>query len=247
MVNSEWFCYGASVQGPGHKITDTPNQDAWDVVDFPDFTGLLVSDGVGSCENADKGSHAACFGAAGAIHNILKTGYDRRRFVETIHHNYLSGLRGLEPLSCLATCLFGVRLGDGYIHLGMLGDGLAAVLLKNGTVSSLLDDKALVFSNIVRPLGPTVDFSDWMFMDIPEEQCKAVFLCTDGVADDFDDGQKRDEFVRGYLEYTMSRPCELAALDTVEMLTNWPVPKHTDDKTIACMYRKEDADGRRRG
>jgi serine/threonine protein phosphatase PrpC len=86
-----------------------------------------------------------------------------------------------------------------------------------------------------------------MFMDIPEEQCKAVFLCTDGVADDFDDVQKRDEFVRGYLEYTMSRPCELATLDTVEMLTNWPVPKHTDDKTIACMYRKEDSDGRRRG
>lgn len=241
MVSSGWFCYGASVQGPGHKITNTPNQDAWRVVDAPGFTGLLVSDGVGSCEHADKGSHAVCFGAAGAIHSILKTGYDRQHFAEAIHHNYLSGLRGLDPSSCLATCLFGVRLGDGYIHLGMLGDGLAAVLFENGTVSSLSDDKSLAFSNIVRPLGPTVAFSDWMFMDVPENQCKAVFLCTDGVADDFDDVQKRDAFVRDYLEYTMSRPCELAALDTVEMLANWPVPKHTDDKTIACMYRKENS------
>lgn len=243
MVSSEWFCYGASVQGPGHKAANTPNQDAWEIVDTPECSGLLVSDGVGSCKNADKGSQAACFGAAGAIVGISPAGYDRRLVADAIHQNYLMGLRGLEPSSCLATCLFGIRLGDGYIHLGMLGDGLAAVLLKNGKVCSLLDDKALLFSNVVRPLGPTVDFSDWMFLDVPEDECRAVFLCTDGVADDFDDAEKRDGFVRGYLEYTMSKPAALAVQDTTEMLVNWPVPKHSDDKTIACMYRKVDAHG----
>ena len=37
---------------------------------------------------------------------------------------------------------------------------------------------------------------------------------------------------RGLAQVTASRLAR-------EMLENWPVPKHSDDKTIACLFRAE--------
>ena len=128
---------------------------------------------------------------------------------------------------------------DGAIHLGMLGDGLVAVVKRNGSVVSLSENKTQGFSNVTTALSSNVSANDWRYLLLPEEQCIAVLLCTDGVADDLDDA---DGFVTGFVEAHRT----LASVSTNrrihEMLENWPTPRHSDDKTLACLCHEEVAD-----
>jgi hypothetical protein len=59
------------------------------------------------------------------------------------------------------------------------------------------------------------------------------------VSDDLED---IDGFVKGFLEAHRGLAAESANRDVREMLENWPTPKHSDDKTIACLFRQEMAD-----
>jgi serine/threonine protein phosphatase PrpC len=71
---------------------------------------------------------------------------------------------------------------------------------------------------------------------MPEEDCAAVLLCTDGVADDLDNV---DGFVKGFIEAHRPLAAVSANRHVREMLENWPTPKHSDDKTIACLCRED--------
>jgi hypothetical protein len=77
-------------------------------------------------------------------------------------------------------------------------------------------------------------------LSLPEEECIAVLLCTDGVADDLDNV---DGFVSGFIE----AHCSIAEISanrriSENMLEKWPTPKHSDDKTIACLCREDVSD-----
>ena len=126
------------------------------------------------------------------------------------------------------------------IHLGMLGDGLAAAVKSDGSVMSLSEDKSIGFSNITAALSPNASAKDWQHLSLLEEECVAILLCTDGVADDLD---KADGFVKEFID----AHCPLAAVRANqhirEMLENWPTPKHSVDKTIACLCREEITNG----
>jgi hypothetical protein len=122
----------------------------------------------------------------------------------------------------------------------MLGDGLAAAVKSDGSVVSLSEDKARGFSNITVALSSKASTKDWQHLSLLEEDCVAILLCTDGVADDLDNV---DGFVKGFID----AHCPLAAVRANqhirEMLENWPTPKHSDDKTIACLCREEITNG----
>ena len=60
MVMSQWISFGASVPGPGHVRMRMPNQDSFLVATHTWGDVAVVSDGVGSCANAECGSDAAC-------------------------------------------------------------------------------------------------------------------------------------------------------------------------------------------
>ena len=121
----------------------------------------------------------------------------------------------------------------------MLGDGLVAALKHDRSVVSLTEDKGYGFSNITTALSPNVSPNEWRHISLPEEECIAVFLCTDGVADDLDDV---DGFVSGFIEAHCSIAEISANRRTREMLEKWPTPKHSDDKTIACLFREDALD-----
>ena len=124
--------------------------------------------------------------------------------------------------------------------MGMLGDGLAAVLKVDGSVVSLSEDKSQSFSNITAALTPNACSEDWRHLSLQEEECDAVLLCTDGVADDLENG---GEFVKGFIEAHRALATVSANRHTRAMLENWPTPKHSDDKTIVCLFRSEAFDG----
>ena len=105
-----------------------------------------------------------------------------------------------------------------------------------GSIVSLSEDKSQGFSNITAALSPNVSEKDWQYLSLPEEECAAVLLCTDGVADDLDNV---DGFVKGFIEAHRPLAAVSASRHVREMLENWPTPKHSDDKTIVCLCRED--------
>jgi serine/threonine protein phosphatase PrpC len=243
----DWCSFGASVIGPGHISTSKPNQDAWLSFHNSWGDGIAVSDGLGSKPLSEFGSLFACRSVKRATHSLSRaddiakglTGDDRSRFLESIHSNWLEMVKPLPPRDASATCLFAFSLGDGRIWAGMLGDGCVAVAKKDGGVVILADDKSSSFSNMTSALSATFDDRHWQLSSIPEDETLAIILCTDGVSDDLEDIKG---FVQGFIEAYCGLPVVSAARSAREMLENWPTPKHSDDKTIACLFKREPDD-----
>jgi serine/threonine protein phosphatase PrpC len=235
-----WKSFGASVIGPSHIATGKPNQDAWAAFHRAWGDGIVVSDGVGSKPFSDFGSHAACLAVACAVHACHgRTGIGHAFLSDRIKNNWLSIIAPLEPRGCAATCLFAFRMNDGVLRMGMLGDGLAAAVNTDGSVMSLSDDKTEGFSNITAALSPNMAEKDWQWLSLPEEDCRSIVLCTDGVADDL---KNPDGFIKEFAGAHRDLSSVSAARRAREVLENWPTPKHSDDKTIACLFREEVAD-----
>ncbi len=164
---------------------------------------------------------------------------DQALFCDRIKRKWLSLIMPLDAGDCAATCVFAFRINDGCIRVGMLGDGLAAVVKPDGVVLTLSDDKSEGFSNITAALSANTTAKDWRWLSVPEADCRSIVLCTDGVADDLSD-------VNGFVRELSDSHCRLSSLSAArrvrEALANWPTPKHSDDKTIACLFREEVAD-----
>lgn len=239
-----WLSFGASEIGPAHIKTGTPNQDSWASFHHSGYDVLVVSDGMGSKAFSEFGSAMACKAVDQAVCHFLlefqrvdlKGQDDRYAFLDRIRDYWVDGIAPLTAKEASATCLFAVRAGDGTVWVGMLGDGLAAAVLENGSARLLQDVKDESFSNVTTALSETTKASDWKVMGIPERQCKAVLLCTDGVADDLVDAEG---FVCGAVEALCVLPAITASSETSDMLIDWPTPKHSDDKTMACLYKRE--------
>jgi serine/threonine protein phosphatase PrpC len=235
-----WRSFGASVIGPGHVAAGMPNQDAWAFFHRIWGDGIVVSDGLGSKLLSDFGSRAACLAVARAVHGCSgKPNMDRAVLSDQIKCKWLSLLAPLSPRDCAATCLFAFRMNDGVIRMGMLGDGLAAALKADGSVATLSDNKSEGFSNITAALSTDVTEKDWRWLSIPEDDCQSIVLCTDGVADDLSDATG---FIKEFCDAHRGLSSVSAARRAREALEKWPTPRHTDDKTIACLFREEVAD-----
>lgn len=241
-----WKSFGASVIGPGHVADGMPNQDAWLAFHHIWGDGIVVSDGLGSKPSSDYGSDAACRAVERAVrqfsveaHNPEPAEGQYSALLSDILNGWLESISPLDPKDSSATCLFGFRVGDGLVRMGMLGDGWAAAVKRDGSVVSISDDKTTGFSNITSALSPSTSEKNWTVVDVPETECEAIVLCTDGVSDDLEDVEGfTAEFVKafsGFAQLTASRKAH-------EMLEDWPVPKHSDDKTIACLLRTEAGD-----
>lgn len=236
-----WQSFGASVIGPGHVARGQVNQDAWRPFHFFRGDGIVVADGLGSKQHSDFGSAAACRAVIQAVRSINGEDKDPRpQLLDLIRDNWLSRVSPLGAHACSSTCLFGYRRDDDVeLHVGMLGDGLAAVLRTDGPIAVLSDDKSKGFSNITSALSPDSKTSDWQCLSLPQDECDLVLLCTDGIADDLQDVEG---FVREFAAAYRHLGSLAAARRLRKMLANWPTPKHTDDKTIACLFKSETPD-----
>ena len=239
-----WLSFGASEIGPAHIRTKKPNQDSWASFHHANCDVVVVSDGIGSKEYSEFGSSMACRAVDQAVCSTMlsqgELALDRpansTAFFDLVHEAWVNGISPLSPNDASATCLFVVRENDENIWLGMLGDGLIAAVLNDGSVKTLHDSKNDSFSNITDSLAEQTPISSWKTMLIPVKDCRAVVLCTDGISDDLIDPEG---FVRDYVEAFCDLPTVVATSSSADMLVDWPTPKHSDDKTIACLFRRE--------
>lgn len=242
----QWCSFGASEIGPAHISTGMPNQDSWASFHHSGYDLLVVSDGLGSKEFSSIGSACVCRAVDYSVCACLQEGcFDienpdlRESFFDRVRDTWLSLIAPLTPDNASATCLFFLRYGDGKVWLGMLGDGCAAAVLANGTTVVLAEGKDESFSNMTESLRRETRASDWKIQGFSEESCVAALLCTDGVADDLVD---MEGFARAFTDSCGGLSTVTAASNTADMLIDWPTPKHSDDKTLACMLKREYCD-----
>ncbi len=236
MVTTRWKSVGASVRGPGHARACMPNQDSFKIVQNIYGNTVVVSDGVGSRSTSHYGSYAACRAVANAARNWMQMNGSTDELIEQIHANWISGIKPFNPENCSATCLFAICPMEGPIVLGMLGDGLIGVLKKDGSYLELNEDKTNSFSNQTIALSEKNTIRQWKTALIGQEECVAILLCTDGISDDLIP-EKRNGFIEHIYHQVQKISLITAARNLRKMMEKWPVPKHSDDKTLVFLYK----------
>jgi len=237
MNSSRWNTWGLSVRGPLHKKNGLPNQDAWMARRYKWGNVIVVSDGLGSKEHSDKGSKAACLAVIEAA-NCYRMNYNSNfeDILRVLHAHWLVKIAPFSPADCSATCLFAVQIGR-EITIGKLGDGMIAVTnnpKRNGIVLS--DDEQEYFSNQTDCLDSTFSSDKWESKTIDASECESIVLCTDGIADDLIP-EERINFAQNIHAAYRTMAARRRSRDLARWLNAWPVPGHSDDKTIACLYK----------
>ena len=200
---------------------------------------VVVSDGLGSCNHADVGSRAACRAVAEAAGLYFRNPPAALTSMPAlVQHLWEMMLYGYSPADCSATCLFVAARNDSGAVLAQLGDGLIAACRSDGTVDLLMPDKSDTFANLTVGLASDQATSRWRTIPIPEDRYRAFVLCTDGISEDLEPETTKEFAWEVYSHY--ERYSRRARRREVRRwLRTWPVPGHSDDKTIACIYRGE--------
>lgn len=233
-----WNIWGGSVIGPLHARVGIPNQDSWLVRRYKRGNVVVVSDGLGSKLHSDHGSKAACFAVFEAAKFYLSHPQANiADILRLIHALWLVKVSPHSPADCSATCLFAIQTG-GKITLGRIGDGMIAVYGESPQSSFILsENKQDSFSNYTQSLRQEFRPDHWDTITIDDSSCKAVVLCTDGISEDLLP-EKQMGFVQELFSSYSGLTRAKRKKDLSRWLNEWPVPGHSDDKTIACLFKK---------
>jgi serine/threonine protein phosphatase PrpC len=236
-MHKQWKAWGTSVIGPSHKKNGMSNQDSWLFRSWKDRAALAVSDGLGSKPFSDTGSKAVCMAVMEAAKIFyLHPGGNFNYLPQLIHAFWLIKIGDTNPSDCAATCLFAVIIREKVI-LGRLGDGFVQSLGKDKSFI-MEDKKENGFSNITNCMTDIFTAGDWEIIEIPTEDCDAVVFCTDGVSNDIVE-EKKTSFAKDFYAEYKNMNAKKRSREITQWLTKWPVPGHSDDKTLACLYRRD--------
>jgi serine/threonine protein phosphatase PrpC len=149
-----------------------------------------------------------------------------------IHKHWIEEVPSDSYKEYECTCLFAVVINSRLI-IAQLGDGMiVAKSIDQDCPLLLLDSKVDSFSNLTNCIHGAFDFDDWRVESFDIFDLDYVVLCTDGISDDLLKGTEVDFIKDLACEYQ-----DMSAKDINEdikrWLNDWPVPKHTDDKTLA--------------
>lgn len=228
-----WRICATSVIGPGHIASGLPNQDAWASWKTHRYGCLAVADGLGSRPHSDIGSKSVCRAAVAVAQRHV---YERRfyalHFVDEVRREWLAAIRPFSSVECATTCIVAIW-SPRFVRLFQIGDGLAAAIMRDGRVVALTDDKSESFSNLVTPLSATTAPGEWRMLSVPATRCVGTLLSTDGISDDLSD-------MSGFATACVTELAsgEATVAHWTGMLENWPVPAHSDDKTMAVLARR---------
>ncbi|MDD7984710.1 PP2C family serine/threonine-protein phosphatase [Lentisphaera marina] len=238
MLDQLWSSWGASVIGPLHVKSGVANQDSWMARRYKWGNVVVVSDGLGSKKHSDHGSKAACLAVFEAAKSYQNTpDANITDILRMIHANWLVKIAPYSSSDCSATCLFCIQI-ENMITLGRLGDGMIAALGEtDGSYLILSDNKQDSFSNFTNSLQQEFKPEQWEIETIESAACNAVVLCTDGISDDLLPEKQMSFAQELYSSYADLKSAERMK-DLKRWLKAWPVPGHSDDKTIACLCKK---------
>lgn len=232
--------FGASVTGPAHREAALANQDAWTTGlfrtgDDTQVQYLAVCDGLGSRPQARDGARAAARAARLAVrHWGAASQATPGQLIRLIELLWRLEVSPHDSQACATTCLVAAvqtRGGCSRVTVAALGDGLAAYR-ENGTVTTV-GGRGDGYANQTVALGTPHHMDAWATRTWETEASFSLMLATDGVADDL-----QPAALPAFLDWLdgLGRRAPRARGPTLRRaLERWPVPGHSDDKTIAVL------------
>lgn len=237
-----WHSFGVTVRGPLHRRRGIVNQDCFATRQYRWGSVVTVSDGLGSRLHSAHGSRAACQSvceAAKAFRAVEKLDLDPIKIVEFLHEIWLAKISPLSANDCSTTCLFAIRFG-GEIVLAQLGDGLISLYQAESNTSIILtESKEDSFANMTDCLYERFRQGQWQVKKVSVDDWDAIVLCTDGISNDLIPDKISDFTRELYLNYNTDVCVRKRCNSIRKWLIDWPVKGHCDDKTIACLFKKE--------
>lgn len=238
--------FGASVAGPAHREAALQNQDAWTSGLFRTEDGtqvqfLAVCDGLGSRLQSREGARAAVRAARLAVrHWGTARQASPGQLIRLIELLWRLEVSPHDPQACATTCLVAAvqtRSGLSRVTVATLGDGLAAYR-ENGVVTTV-GGRGDGYANQTVALGIPHHMDAWATQIWETEDSFSLILATDGVADDLQPAAL-PTFL-DWLDGVGQRAPRARGPTLRRALERWPVPGHSDDKTIAVlqMQRKK--------
>jgi serine/threonine protein phosphatase PrpC len=126
---------------------------------------------------------------------------------------------------------------EGVLFAAQVGDGIIAIRRANGDVSTLQPGEKS-FQNSTPTIAST-GAQQWARIDAQELQPgDAVFMATDGIADDIDMTRLGDLVGHLISEY-LPMPTAKRTAAICRFLEHWPTRHHRDDKTLVVIVRTE--------
>lgn len=155
-------------------------------------------------------------------------------------------LRRIEPIwleriapsmarDCAATCLFALAHARGHVHVAAIGDGMALLRTREGRLEWVVGPRVSGFANDTEALGQA---ASWTYRSFPRADGEVVVLASDGVADDLL-AERIDDFVTWLMDEFATLPPNKRWRALHRELTEWPTPRHTDDKTLVVLAQRE--------
>lgn len=179
--------------GVSHRIKNIPNQDAVDFIVIDHDFALAVSDGVGSCIQAELGSRSAVLAVKTVFAAVKENGLQRDLSVitEQIIREWNTLLAEENPNDCCATLQAAMKLGNKLL-LFSIGDGMLAVTSRGMKICSPLENN--LFTNQTMCLHATVAAADFWTseFDLDTYVPYVVFACSDGVANGIQEGREME-------------------------------------------------------
>ena len=196
---------------------------------------VAVADGLGSRPQSAHGARNATTSTHRAFREwCRRPDVEPIWFLRLLEARWRLAVAPVSPADCSTTCLFSGWTSDTGLLVAALGDG-AVILRELGSPARTLSTRPTQHAiDETQALGADHRLNDWTLLQLRPTPPWVVILATDGVADDLD--PTRLDTIADWLVNEvapLSPPKRRAALRNV--LTSWPVPGHTDDKTLAVL------------
>lgn len=189
--------------GSNHRILCMPNQDSAAFNYIEEDFALVLSDGVGSCKEAEQGSRYVTETCLKLLDSIKRRSlpFCSKSIVEELINSWRSLIVSENYDDYCATVKAAIKIGN-QIKLISLGDGFIAVSSEGIHLSSPSEETS--FTNETKCLGSHVSKNDFWTADFQLDTFKpyVVFGCTDGVANGIV-SEKKIELVED-IEYNAS-------------------------------------------
>ncbi|MGY0193512.1 PP2C family serine/threonine-protein phosphatase [Leptothrix sp. BB-4] len=227
---------GTSVVGPTHAEAGEPCQDASAVRGWRGGWIVCVADGLGSRPQSGRGARCA----AQVAMQVLRRELDHRRAArELATQIYRAWLRAVGPDradGAATTLLIAACNAKGQVRTWQLGDGMV-LIRSQGEVRALTPPRS-GFGNETRALGIDRAWSAWSTHEFELSRVgDMVVLMTDGVADDID-ARSLPTFPQALHRRVSGLSRRRARRWLTHELTHWGTPGHSDDKSLALIFKK---------
>lgn len=236
-----WNSFSAKQIGPLHIKQNLPMQDSLKFKSFSWGFVAVVSDGLGSKNFSHIGSAAVCSSVCKWAKMWLKhKEYCFNDVLRFIYSDWVMKVAPRIPSVCACTVLICICI-KGNLFFAQMGDGMICINSANETQFAsdyIIDDKSDSFSNMTDAFSNNFDINKFITKTIDSKYVKSIVMTTDGISDDLKPATRMD-FVKSLSDECAANSRRSNNRMLNKMLVDWPVPKHSDDKSIIVLINKE--------